>query len=124
MEYLLGGKKAMVPPLVISPQIYQEEEINVLSPKKSPDPQMQKWLMTKDWKLFYRGVMTHITYATQYKQKIGLGAAEDASREVGEGTQSPELSLSQKLQPGSPRVSCFICFYETLRCSMGGGPGK
>lgn len=79
--------------------------------------------MTKDWKLFYRGVMTHITCATRYKQKIGLGAAEDASREV-EGTQSPELSLSQKLQPGSPRVSCFICVYESLRCRLGGGTGK
>lgn len=70
--------------------------------------------MTKDWKLFYRGVMTHITYTTWYKQKIGLGAEEDESREVGKGTQSPELSLSQKSQPGNPRVSCSICFYETL----------
>lgn len=32
--------------------------------------------------------MTHITYTTWYKQKIGLGAEEDESREVGKGTQS------------------------------------
>lgn len=68
--------------------------------------------MTKDWKLFYRGVMTHITYATRYRQKIGLGAAEDASREVGEGTQSPLSSPYPKnfnqAAPGSVVLYAFM----------------
>lgn len=33
--------------------------------------------MNKDWKLFYKEVMTHIPYAVWYKQKIGLGVGQE-----------------------------------------------
>lgn len=46
---------------------------------------MQEWLMTKDWKVLYKGATTRITYAAWYKQKIGLGAGGDAKQRSSRG---------------------------------------
>lgn len=74
--------------------------------------------MTKDWKLFYRGVMTHITYTTWYKQKIGLGAEED-EREV-KGHTVPELSLSQKISTRQPQGQFYMLLRRHSGTAIGG----